>query len=199
MDDIATLCDSVVVMNKGVVAFAGKPEPAISHYRELMEGSAPATADSRVERALGVLLEPAPCLQNLIHEWTDPLGNPITETESGAEIRFRISFDLLEPIKSLNIGVPVFTEEGVYLSGFSSMDMTGETLQSQLGKNRFEIVISVCPFNAGIYYSVTAIRDGPGFLARVANSPLLVTTKKNRSWGTVSVPHEWRVLSAVRQ
>lgn len=198
MDDVATLCDTVIVMNKGLVAFSGKPEPAISCYRELMEDKAPIATDRRIERALGTLLEPAPSLQNLRCEWTDRLGNPIMEVESGEEIRFRVGFDLLEPIRSLNIGVPVFTEDGVYLTGFSSMDMIGETLQSRSGRNLFEIVVAACPLNAGIYHSVTAVRDGPGYLARVANAPLHVTTKKNRTWGAVSVPHEWRALSSAQ-
>jgi lipopolysaccharide transport system ATP-binding protein len=197
MDDVATLCDTVIVMNKGQVVFAGAPEPAIARYLELMEGGQPnamklLVPNSRLDRTLRNLVQPASCLQDFVHGWTDQFGTPVDEIESGEEIRFRVSFNLREPIRHLTVGLPVFSEEGVYLTGFASMALVDEPLKAEVGYNCFEIRIEKCPLNAGLYHSVTGVRDGPGYLARVANLPLRVTSKSHHAWGAISVPHEWR-------
>ena len=192
MGDISRFCGRVMVLNRGQVAFVGKPDEAIERYENLRPGNTdPINPIPDPDSSLGPQYQNDHALSELDYFWADKDGSRIKSIESGSDLYFHISFRSEIDIRNLVIGIPVWTEEGVYVTGFSNeitMDKF-ELIKGQRIKLRLEI--DKLPFNPGYYVANLTIMDGPEYLYRKEIPALTVTKRSRFSWGVVTIPHQW--------
>lgn len=193
MATIQDFCDKVIVLNKGEMAFQGDPKEAIEVYESLKfpESDAPEVKKENI-------LKPQFFNKNAIgaieHYWCDASGNPIDKIQAGEALYFKASFCVKHKPRNFYMGIPLWTEEGVYVTGFStqlqddSFDLTPED------RNHFILKIPSLALNPGSYIGNFSISDGPEILYRQALPPLEVLQHKPRFWGVVTLPHRWKLI-----
>lgn len=189
MGDIKRFCSRVIVLHKGRTVFEGDPEAAVSFYESMeMERQSP---EERRESILKPWYRNTDAVMDLEHYWCDSEGRPINEIRSGESLYFHVAFTLTHAPRQLVMGIPVWTENGQYVTGFST-EAADVHFNVEPGKRAvFRLEIPDLSFNPGNYVSNFGLMDGPEFLVRADNPILNVIAGKKPYWGTVSLRHTW--------
>ncbi|BCH25917.1 sugar ABC transporter ATP-binding protein [Mesorhizobium sp. L-8-10] len=194
MTDITRFCDEAIVLHKGQIAFKGKSTKAVEYYlSEIEKSPEPATKPS-LAKVTGPEFENSDAVANVRAYWSDPSGNELTKIRQGSELYFNASFVCSIPTRNLIIGIPVWSEDGTYITGFSTDQDFGSIKTDDGGRISVRLVVPSLHFNAGVYYSTFAIVDGSEFLWRKPNNPLTVLPKVNPQWGAVTIPNRWEYM-----
>ncbi len=190
MGDIRRFCDRVIVLQKGRLIFQGEPDIAIETYekQKTSEQSARSLDHSEI---LGPQYHNSELISDLAHYWCDRDGNPVSEIRSLETLYFKATFTISGHHRNPIMGIPVWTDSGEYVTGFST-----EREQFQMNIKPGEKVsvflkVENLAFNPGVYVSNFGITDGPEFLYRGENPTLRVLPSIDRYWGLVSLPHSW--------
>lgn len=195
MADIKRFCSRVIVLHKGGIVFEGEPEAAVSFY-ETMD-LANQTPEKRIEGILKPWIHNTDAIVDLEHYWCDAGGRPIDEIRAGETLYFHAAFTLNHAPRHLIMGVPVWTESGQYVTGFST-EVAGERFVVEAGKRAvFRLEVPNLVFNAGNYVSNFGMMDGPEFLVRADNPPFTVRAGTTNHWGVVSLRHRWRCAADI--
>lgn len=194
MVDIKRFCDRTIVLSKGRVVFEGESSEAVDYYESMRDQEV--DEDARIEGVLRPWFENESALADLEHYWCTEDGTPVEEIATGDPLYFHAAFTLTHSPRHLVMGVPVWTDTGHYVTGFST----------EVGDERFEVVsgervvfrleVPSVAFNPGTYISNFGLTDGPEFITRAPNPPLRVTTNRKAHWGVVSLPHRWRKVGS---
>ncbi len=193
MYSIRSFCDRVIVLHDGLITFEGKPEDAIRVYEQLNSPNAlhKEKAPNQVT-FLGPQFHNTRAIEEVEHYWCDANGKPISEICLGDSLYCKVIFKINHKANNLIIGVPVWTEEGTFLTGLSTelqnvrMDVEAEN------KVIFLLTVPNIGLNPGVYFSNVSILDGHEFLYRNKNSSLTVTSTRGRFWGLVTMEHYWQ-------
>jgi ABC-2 type transport system ATP-binding protein len=103
LDQISSLCDRVVVMNRGQMAFDGLPITAVERFRELLENNG--VGENRPDESHRAME-----IERI--EVLDATGSPVAEIESGSEFVVRVHVAALRPVKQWAVGFSVDTASG---------------------------------------------------------------------------------------
>jgi ABC-type polysaccharide/polyol phosphate transport system ATPase subunit len=191
MGDIARFCDHVLVLSRGRIAFRGEPQQAIEFYERLQESDPEAAEVQRRAAVTGPAHWNEDAIRDVRHEWCDAAGNPVSAIARGDELRLRVEFVLSHSPRMLIVGIPAWTAQGEYVTGFST-EVSPCDLDARPGERMvLWLRVPAAPFNPGTVLSSIGICDGPEFLYRAALPPLTVEPVAGRHWGIVAVPHEW--------
>lgn len=194
MGDITRFCSRVIVLHKGQIVFEGKPDAAIAFYESM--DATHQTCEQRVEAILKPWIHNTDSVTDLEHYWCDAGGRLIDEIRTGETLYFHVAFRLNHAPRHLIMGVPVWTEQGQYVTGFST-EASGEHFTVRAGERVvFRLEVPNLALNPGNYISNFGITDGPEFLVRADNPPLAVRKQTPNYWGVVSLPHKWRSISS---
>jgi ABC-type polysaccharide/polyol phosphate transport system ATPase subunit len=193
MNDIKHFCDHVILLHKGRVVSEGDPEDVVGTY-EAMKLPEPLDSEKKRTEILKPQFHNNDVIEEVEHFWCDEDGTPIVQIRSGSDLYLKATFRINHKPRRLILGVPVWTEDGTYVTGFST-ETQKEQLMVELGKrNEFLLKVPRLAFNPGAYISNLAITDGPEFLHRAENPLLNVTQAANPYWGVVSFPHTWEQI-----
>ena len=193
MPNIRLFCTKVIVLNEGEIAFVGKPDEAIEIYEQMRFPEKIPPEEKHAEILKPQFHNPEE-LTDISHFWCDSSGNPVNCVTSGESLYFKVTFKLSFTPRNLIIGIPIWSEDGVYVSGFSTQrDGTGLDVKAD-EKVGFLLEVPSLAFNAGNYLSNIAIHDGLEFLYRGANPILEVKSDGKESWGFIKLPHFWDKL-----
>jgi ABC-type polysaccharide/polyol phosphate transport system ATPase subunit len=190
MRDIKHFCSRVIVLHKGRVVFEGKPEAAVSFY-ETMD-VANQTPEQRHQGILKPWIHNTDAVADLEHCWCDVDGRPINEIQPGETLYFHAAFTLNHTPRQLIMGIPVWSESGQYVTGFSTEVADYRFLVEAGQRAVFRLEVPNLAFNPGTYISNFALTDGPEFLVREDNPSLTVRANTSPHWGVVSLPYKWR-------
>ncbi len=190
MGDIKRFCSRVIVLHKGRIAFEGDPEAAVSFYEDMeMERQSP---EERRESILKPWYRNSDAVKDLEHYWCDANGRPVDEINSRETLYFHVAFRLSHAPRHLIMGIPVWTENGQYVTGFST-EVAGDCFHIEPGEHAvFRLEVPNLMLNPGSYVSNFGLLDGPEFLIRSDNPILRVKANTASYWGVVSMPHQWR-------
>jgi hypothetical protein len=188
MTDIEVFCDSVLVLNQGEPVYKGDVKGGISIFEHLRFPKSE-TKEEKKEHVLNPQYVSRESVKRIDCFWCDRYGTPIDTITAGKDLYFLASFELSFRPKNLILGVPVWSENGIYVTGFSSLISSSDMHVDDGPEYKLRLVIPSCELNPGIYYSNFAIHDGPECLYRVSNSNLEVAHNNNRYWGVVTIPH----------
>lgn len=194
MGNIRLFCDEVIVLNEGEIAFIGKPDEAIEVY-EQMRFPQKLTQEEHRTQILKPQFHNPDAIPDIEHFWCDSTGRPISEIQPKAPLFFKVNFKLNFTPKNLIMGIPVWSEDGVYVTGFST-PRDGKGLDVTIEEHvSFMMEVPSLAFNPGEYVSNISIHDGLEFLYRGANPALKVAPTPEESWGFVTLPHTWEKVA----
>ena len=191
MSDIRLFCDRVIVLNKGSAVFIGDPEEAISVYEDM---KFPET-DSTVMR--NDILSPQYVDKSKFNDlesyWCDADGFKIQTFSTGEDLYFKIIINLTFTPRKLIFGIPVWSEDGCYVTGFTSDRANGLKIERNK-KHTFVLRVPNIPLTSGNYISNLSIHDGLEFLSRKENSDFYIANSDKEAWGVVNIKHYWSEL-----
>lgn len=187
MNSVRLFCDRVIVLEKGRLSFNGKPDDAIKYYLEQEEKRKRKLKEKTMSLKqskpfYGELFHNEDKIVNIKHSWNK------AKYSLGEEMILTFSFELKYRPKNLVIGVPVWSEQGDFITAFNS-----DYDKIEIYKGKSEIsgkLITTCVFNPNSYISLIVIVDGSEYLYRETNDIFSVKNKE-RVFGFVSLPHKW--------
>lgn len=142
LDQIESLCDRVIVMNRGRTAYDGLPTSAIERFRELLEengvGEAAPAATSRAAEIERV-------------EVLDSRGRQISELQEATAFRIRIHVRMIRPIERWALGFSIDTATG-QMALASNTDLLDVELAPLTASRAVEMVVDGARLNPGSYY-----------------------------------------------
>lgn len=189
MNSVRLFCDRVIVLEKGTLAFNGKPDDAIKYYLEQEEKRKNKLKDKSMSLKpakpfYGDLFHNEEKITNVKHSW----DKEIYSLEEDVKLKF--SFELKFKPKNLIIGIPIWNDSDTLITSFNT-----DYNKVNVFDDKYVVSGSLstkCVFNPGAYSSVLVIVDGSEFLYRNLNSKFKVKNKE-RVFGHVSLFHEWIV------
>jgi lipopolysaccharide transport system ATP-binding protein len=200
MSNIKFFSDKVMVLNKGKMIFLGNPEDAIKIYESTISNKAEKKSINKSlslslskskTHILGPQYNNAKLIENVKCHWCNKDGKYINQINSNETIYLEVSFVAKYKIKQLRIGIPIWTEAGEYVTGFSTE--LDEKKFKVIPDEEFSIILKVSNlyFNPNNYFANCVISDGLEFLYRWEISNLEVSSENNTFWGVVTIPHSW--------
>ncbi|KDA06608.1 ABC transporter [Microbacterium sp. CH12i] len=149
LDQISSLCDRVIVMDKGKLVYDGIPVTAIERFRELLVENAVGQArPDQVSRALEI--------RSI--EILDRNGAPLEKVRAGDEITLQVDVEMLRPIERWAIGFSVDSALG-QIALASNTDLLDITLEPLRASRTVTITFTTDGLNPG-RYSVNANASG---------------------------------------
>nr|WP_300391923.1 ABC transporter ATP-binding protein [Henriciella sp.] len=195
MGDIRNFCDQVIVMHKGKVHFTGLPDKAIEVY-ETLDSSVP-TSDpaDRLASVMGPTFTNDTAVEDVVHQWVNEKGEPVERIGFESPLRLRVAFRSLIDVRSLIVGIPVWNTSAQYLTGLSTQ-ITSDAFTVKKGE-MVELLLEVDGgvMNPGVLKSMMTILDGPEHVYREPNPDVVITPPSHPTWGAVTVPHRWKLIS----
>lgn len=195
MNTVKLFCNKAILLNKGEIAFQGEPDKAIELYEKMLFPSKPSQT-KRHKKTLNPQFHNDKVILNVEHFWCDEFGSPINKIRSGEDLYLQVSFRLNYKPRNLIIGVPVWTDAGVYMTGFTTPRTEKGLAVKANEKVKFRMKVPNLAFNPDEYISNMSINDGPEFLYRGANPILKVESSGLDYWGHVTLPHSWDVIES---
>lgn len=190
MQDISRFCDRAMVLHKGQIAFVGAPDEAIAFYQTLEQNSQPARFG--VKAVIPDTVDRPDVLSDFSFNWVGAAGRQNNEIVEGQPLALEVSFKMHYAPRNLIVGVPIYDMDGEVLTGFAT-DASGVTLDVSAGEH-LELTMTApdAVLNSGRYRVAIGITDGTEFLFMRELDTLIVAPSGRKSWGTVSIPHQWR-------
>lgn len=191
MGDIKNFCNHAILLDKGQVVMKGAPADVVNTYETIKENKVLSENEKRVE-----ILKPHfinnKAIDVIEHNWCNENKNSITQINSGNNLFLKVIFQINHKPRHLIIGVPMWSKDGCYVTGFSTET---QNMKFEVGvKERSEFLLEIpnIPLNPGVYISNLTILDGPEFLIRIPNPELKIIKNINPYWGIVSLQHKWK-------
>lgn len=191
MGNIKLFCTKAMVLHQGRTVFYGNTEDAILHYQEL-ESPEENSYEEKVKSVLKPQFYNESSLSQVKHYWCDDKGQEISQIRSGETLYFKAEFTVHHSPRELILGVPIWQDEGRYITGFSTELSDKKFTVTPNEPSTFMLEVPNLALNPGHYISNFGVTDGPEFLYRGANPPLTVLPQKKRFWGVVTLPHTWK-------
>ena len=186
MDTIQTICDRVLVLDRGLTVLTDAPARAVSEYHAINSlgedaGEGPEMREwgSREAVILGVALR-------------DTRGDHVTTLRASegftAEVRWRATRSIADPV----FGFALCDGEGRLLYGTNTA-IDGCTIAAIEGAGAIELNIESIPLQRGRYYLTFAIhsRDHKTF-HRLDNCSAITVTPDGEHAGTVRLAARWK-------
>lgn len=142
LDQIEKLCDRVILMHKGRMAFDGLPEPAIERFRELLGQNAVGQARPDQE-ARSVEVDAVEVL--------DLDGRQRGDFAMGEGFRLRIHLAVHKPVEQWLLGFSIDTASG-QMALASNSDLLDLQLAPLRSSRTVELVVQDARLNPGSYY-----------------------------------------------
>jgi lipopolysaccharide transport system ATP-binding protein len=198
MDAVQKLCNRVIFLQKGGVAYDGRATEAIERYFGASElqvrkslKEAPNRAGSGEARFLDV-------------ELLDGSGVSRCEYQFDYPIRFRTTIEFLKPVDNPIVGYNIFSGRNISLVDARS-HWDGHQFGRCAGKRTIEITIPPLQFYPGIYSvqlwvspspALPVMDEIPGaFAFRLVSPPHIPRDREFYDiWGAVHVDSKWKML-----
>ncbi len=189
MNSVRLFCDRVIVLEKGNLAFNGKPDDAIKYYLEQEEKKKSELKKKEIKTKLakvfyGDLFDNKDKIIDVNALWNKEKYK-LHET-----MLLTFSFKLLYTPKQLIIGIPIWKDDSTMITALNS---DSDNIDIQVKDNLVSGSLKVsCMFNPDSYTSVIAIVDQGEFLYRQLLNSFSVLPKE-RTFGLVTLEHNWSI------
>ncbi len=198
MEDISRFCNHAIVLERGCIGYEGEPDEATKYYlaqtKKTNVTEKTSVREEKINKATGHFFHNENSISDIEHYWADRKGNVVNNHVTGEELFFVCKFNLKHKVRHLTIGVPIWSEEGQYITGFASINQFDGVLPNNIGINKYLLEIPQLGINPGMFHSNVVIRDGPEYLYRQPNEPLKIESMQKRHFGAVEFQHNWRCV-----
>lgn len=185
MNSVRLFCDNVLVLEKGKKGFYGKAEDGIEYYLEQEEKKKKEIKKKElVKPYYGNIFHNENKIINIKHNWKKD------KYKLDEKMILDFSFDLQFEPKKLIIGLPVWTEDGSFITSFNT-----DYYNIELFNKNYHIEGQLkvdCSFNPNSYKSIFVVVDGSECLYRDLNNDFTVLNKE-RIFGYVTLQHKWEL------
>lgn len=141
LDQIESLCDRVIVMNRGQLVFDGVPVTAVERFRELL-------AENGVGKARPSEAAVAMRIDKI--ETIDAAGLSRTSFQLGESVRIRVHIDMDRPVERWAVGFSIDTANG-QMALASNTDLLGVSLPPLERSRTVDITINRAQLAPGPY------------------------------------------------
>ncbi|MBN2225326.1 MAG: ATP-binding cassette domain-containing protein [Deltaproteobacteria bacterium] len=172
MLDITRFCDRVVVLDRGKLAYLGSPVEGVKFYldevenREIKERGLLSDDGSVVRSFFGELFSNNDKITDVNHRWVTAEGKPADSIKHNDTLILEFSFRLLYKPHRIVIGVPIWDEQGNYITSVNSDVCNAEVKVDNDGWVKGRMTIEHIVFNPGVYASVISIVDSKEMIYR---------------------------------
>jgi ABC-type polysaccharide/polyol phosphate transport system ATPase subunit len=195
MNSVRLFCDRVLVLEKGALTFDGEPKDAISYYLQQEEQrkkqlKKKSSSVGPLKEFYGDLFHNKTKICNIKHSWIDHKLKMTRKSTMGDTIGVCIEFKLLYQPDNLIIGLPIWNQNGDFISGVAS-DMSNVVFEP-IDDDHYKIIATFKNIlNPEYYTNIIAIYDGQEALYRGLNENLKVVNNHSRYLGYVSLDLQW--------
>ncbi len=172
MLDISRFCDRVAVLDRGKLVYLGDPVAGVRFYldevenRDIKERGFQASTGSVIRTYFGELFSNNDKIRDVQHRWIDASGQTIDSIEHNDTLILEFSFQLLYKPHNIIVGIPIWDEQGNYITSVNS-DVCNATIKiNSQGRVKGRMVINHVVLNPGNYTSVMAIVDSKEMIYR---------------------------------
>jgi ABC-type polysaccharide/polyol phosphate transport system ATPase subunit len=196
MLDITRFCDRVVVLNKGKLAYLGSPVDGVRYYldevenKDIREPGFSANDGSVVRSYFGELFCNNDKITDVQHRWVDVNEKPIDAIKRNDTLILEFSFRLLYTPHNLVIGVPIWDEQGNYITSINSDAAEAKIPVGRNGIVQGRMIIDRIIFNSGVYTSILVAVDGKETIYRKPINTFRVE-ETLFSFGFVTINVDW--------
>ena len=191
---VGTLCDRVVLMNRGRLIASGRPAEMIAQYQTLVTESFPATtADAASVAGGGARVE------NVF--FRNPEGADVPGTTTGGPLVAVVDLDVSATVENAMVEVFYYSRDGRTLHCQQSTAVSGGLVTLQPGRRRIEFICESLGLQPGIYAVGASIRkwNGPGVIDWWYGTRMLYMEPGQSMRGYFFAPHEWRWADAAAE
>lgn len=176
MAAVRNLCNKSIVLENGQKLFTGTTYDAISHYNKTIKPTKDNYDLTDIESRTGTGE-----LRFVRYSIEDNTGKNTGYAVSGQGFRINLFYEARENIKNVNVGIAIFTNEGVRLSSLAT-SLLNKKFSKIPKKAKFVFEIPKFPLNAGLYsILVDANKDGT-VLDRIEDA-FLLNVEEGDFWG----------------
>ena len=162
MNDIKNFCDEAILLHNGQVIASGEPDQVVGIYENMQIAPAP-----DLETEITTTLEPQfsndEAVTVLDRAWCNSNLEPVTEIRSGDNLFFKVVFKMTYNPRHLIIGVPLWTEDGKYVTGFSNENEPERPKIQANNEYCFLLKVPELALNPGNYISNLGLSMGLNF------------------------------------
>lgn len=187
LDQIAELCDRVVVLEKGEIQIDGDPYEALRHLRADYEIIRQDDREREREIEIGQQATRATVAGVKL---LDTSGRPRAEIKPGDDIVVRVEVNATEQLTDWILGVGIDTPLGLVVYGTNSK-LLGVSMPPLLGRRTFDITLRSVWLREGQYSIHGAIAEGSGVeVDRLADAATLAVRGDNTAIGYLHINPE---------
>ncbi|MEW4563908.1 ABC transporter ATP-binding protein [Bremerella sp. JC770] len=189
MNDIALVCNRVVVLDKGRIIYDGSVDEGLTTYMQCMnKASKKDDVDIKVlEERLGPTFENRERLTDLDFSLTRH-GEPVEKVDLHDPLELTITFNLVKEVERLVVGIPIYGKDGKLVTALSS-DRSSMRIKQNAGEIRLTVSFPNI-LGEGIYMTNVVIADGGETVFR-QRGPRLIVSATKRMFGEFSPPQRW--------
>lgn len=197
MLDITRFCDRVAVLDRGKLVYLGNPVDGVRFYLDEVENrdikeKGSLTNDGLVLRSyFGELFSNNNRITNVHHRWVNNDGQPVQSLQHNDPLILEFSFQLLYKPHNIIVGIPIWDEQGVYITSINSDVGENKIPICRDGVVKGRMIVDQIVFNPGMYTSVLALVDGKETIYRQIISAFQVE-EMPFSFGFVTLNADWR-------
>lgn len=193
LNEVRQICDRVIVLDRGSIVFQGDPKKAIDVYHDLGKNNLGGLANSGTPTIsfYGDLIRNEERIAFVQHEWrnNDPANSDLFDTWGPAECH--IAFKLKQQPRRLVIGVTIWTQDGLKVTGVATDMCDDEIFDHKRLDHKLILSAEKLSLNPGSYVSTVTIVDNGEAIYRGLLKNFVVTSSK-RNHGVFTLTHDWR-------
>ncbi len=197
---ILQFCTKAIWLEKGSMRSYGDAKSVVQDYMLFMDKlSTPTAAGDAVQAAdngpslFGNILENPEHVRDVrVVMLSRDRETNIVKINDPLEIRYEFQLD--KQARDLNISVVVYDEEGVMMTGVSSLN--GHEIETcDPGTVRGRLTIRDMNLAPGKYTVVLPVHEGPGHLYRDVVGQFIVVRRQDMTWGKVTFDYEYEITT----
>lgn len=197
--DTATVqryCDRAMLLRNGLIEAIGKPEEVINKYvhQNISDEERRTTEKTDGPKRKDGLPEPAKKAEIKKVVFLGKDGEEKNIFATGEDITMRIFYSVREKISKPMIGLAIFTQDGIQISGPNTRT-SGFKLESIEGEGKIDFVIRNNQLYSGAYDFTVAIHDWEGIIPydfKDKAFSIKVISGEENQYGLLKLDHEWK-------
>lgn len=186
---VQDLCNEVLVLRRGQVAFHGTPQDGIRQYRSMV-WTPPASQSTTGNLGVPIIIASV--------EIVDSEGQRSDFYKTGSEITVKVHYECHQQIARAHFAVDVHRIDGMYCYGINT-NMDKVDFGRLEGRGTVELTIPSLNLLPGSYSLSVGILDGDGVSAHDVHQQAyqLTVVSERRDQGLIYLAHEWRQRKAI--
>ena len=184
---IQRLCDNAVLLERGAVAAAGRPEEVVAAYHRRIIADANAPGEP-----IDVALKSGITLTNLALQ--DPESPRSVSARANGPLAVSLTYEATRTLPAVEFELRYYSADGKTVVATARTGAGGEPVRIDSATGTLTFTVASLPLTPGAYYLGALVREFPSgkTLAWWDGETRLFVREPAQGSGLVHIPHEWR-------